>query len=61
MGNSSSNTAKQFMSGRIIRSVQGRSKRQFVGRAMTFKNQAAQTQQSGAVVTAMINSIFKGI
>jgi hypothetical protein len=61
MCNSSSNTTKQLMSGSIIRSVQGNSERQLVSRAMAFENQAAQAQQRSAVVTAMVNSVFKRI
>jgi hypothetical protein len=49
------------MSGSIIRSVQGDAERQFIGRTMAFENQAAQTQQRSAVVTAMVNSVFKRI
>jgi hypothetical protein len=45
--------------GRIIRPVQSIGERQFIGRPVALEHEAAQAQQSSAVVSAMIHTTFK--
>ena len=59
-GDAEADTIQQVVAGCIIRPVQCRLKSHLVGRTMALEHQAAQPQQSRTVVTAVINTLFKG-
>ena len=59
MRNPDPNAVKQVVSSCIIRAVKGIPKSQRVSRTMALEHQTAQAEQGRAVVTAVINAIFK--
>jgi hypothetical protein len=52
---------EQVVSGCIIRPVQSEAEAHYIRRTMALEYQTAQTQQGSAVVSTMVNPIFKSV